>query len=178
LDKRRFVAFTSSVRHASTTTGEEALTSTTMDAHLQALVDALDLHGAMDIIEQAHSQGFVQPHHYRQVFRILESDVVPDFASLSRIARWFTSSQPVHLDATTPEELSLWKSAIKACFKLGRSHFSHDLSGLLQAFASRTKLDQVADADLWGIVLRVMLQKKMYSMNVSVLMFSHRDTVS
>ncbi|CAO3687527.1 unnamed protein product [Umbelopsis ramanniana] len=125
-----------------------------MDSQLQTLVDASDLQGAMDIIEQAHSQGFVQPRHYRQVFRILESDVVPDFASLSRIARWFTSSQPVHLNATTPEELSVWKSAIKACFKLGRSHFSRDLSGLLQAFTSRATLNEVADPDLWGIVLR------------------------
>lgn len=158
MDKRRFGAFTSGVRHASSTVGEEALTPTTMDVQLQGLVDASDLQGAMDIIEQAHSQGLIQPRHYRQVFRILESDVVPDFASLSRIARWFTSSQPVHLNATTPEELSVWKSAIKACFKLGRSHFSRDLSGLLQAFTSRATLNEVADPDLWGIVLRVCCQ--------------------
>lgn len=140
-----------------------------MDSQLQALVEAADLHGAMDIIEQAHNQGLVQPRHYRQVFRILESDVVPEFTSLSRIARWFTSSQPVHLNAATPEELSVWKSAIKACFKLGRSHLSRDLNGLLQAFTSRATLNEIADPDLWGIVLRVCCQNDGHFIMISVL---------
>jgi hypothetical protein len=122
-------------------------------------VDALDLYGAMDTIEQARSQGLVQPRHYQKVFLILESDVVPELASLSRIARWFTSSQTTQLGATTPEEQSIWNSVIKACFKLGRSHFSHDLNDLLQAFSARANLDQIYDADLWGVVLRVMMQR-------------------
>lgn len=142
-----------SKRHASTTASGTILNADSVDAQMQVCLQTKDFHTALDVIEQAQALGVVKPEHYEQLFAI-ETAAKADLLSLARIAHWFTSTQG-QLPANTKEEIDVWKSVMKACFKLARSHLHSDLDTLLKTFIKVVNTDNLRDADVWGIVLRV-----------------------
>ncbi|KAJ2963251.1 hypothetical protein NQZ79_g1660 [Umbelopsis isabellina] len=141
-----------SKRHASTTASGTILNADSVDAQMQVCLQTKDFHTALDVIEQAQALGVVKPEHYEQLFAI-ETAAKADLLSLARIAHWFTSTQG-QLPANTKEEIDVWKSVMKACFKLARSHLHSDLDTLLKTFIKVVNTDNLRDADVWGIVLR------------------------
>jgi hypothetical protein len=142
-----------SKRYASTSASGTILDADSVDAQMQACLQSKDFQTALDVIERAQALGVVKPEHYEQLFA-LEIQVKADLISLARIAHWFTST-PGQLPAKTVEELDVWKSAMKACFKLARSHLHSDLDVLLKAFIKSVNTDSLHDAEAWAIVLRV-----------------------